>query len=208
MRRCFWVAWLGWLLILWTVQTSATGANEVEEDAWRGAIVASLASNPAQAVTRAIQEFPGDRLPLEIVADWLIQDALADDWSAEKIGRVVDALGQVGNELRQQLRTLCGAAVPVSDPRWAELYLAACQTRRGVRFQPHRDRLRRIVFTKHYDLGGSHYAYTEGQSDAQNERHFKAGTSLCVLEMDGLYGKARTLVDDPKGVIRDPDVSY
>ena len=72
----------------------------------------------------------------------------------------------------------------------------------------HADRLRRIVFTRHYDLGGSHYAYTEGQSDAQNERHFVPGSSLCLLEMDGLYGAVRTLLDDPGGVIRDPDVSY
>ena len=42
-----------------------------------------------------------------------------------------------------------------------------------------------MVFTKHYDLGGSHYAYTEGQSDAQNERHFVPGGRLCLLELDG-----------------------
>ena len=68
---------------------------------------------------------------------------------------------------------------------------------------------KKIVFTKHYDMGGSHYAYTEGQSDAQAERHFRPGTALCILEMsNGLYGKVHTLIDDPKGVIRDPDVSY
>ncbi|NQT86875.1 hypothetical protein HQ560_08935, partial [bacterium] len=55
---------------------------------------------------------------------------------------------------------------------------------------------------------GSHYAYTEGQSDAQRERHFRPGTGLSLLEMDGLYGKVKSLIDDPKGVIRDPDVSF
>jgi hypothetical protein len=84
----------------------------------------------------------------------------------------------------------------------------ACVRRRAARLAPHRDVLRRVIFTKHYDLGGSHYAYTEGQSDAQRERHFKPGSALCLLQMDGLFGRVRTLLDDPGGVIRDPDVSY
>ncbi|HUT24530.1 MAG TPA: hypothetical protein VM492_09330, partial [Sumerlaeia bacterium] len=84
----------------------------------------------------------------------------------------------------------------------------ARERRRAVLLRPHRASLRRIVFTKHYDLGGSHYAYTEGQSDAQAERHFAPGAALCLLELDDLYGRTRVLIDDPNGVIRDPDVSY
>jgi hypothetical protein len=128
--------------------------------------------------------------------------------NAEVIGRVMDELGATAAKLRAKLDTLLAAKAPPNDPRWAELYLDACEARRALRLQPHRERLRRIVFTKHYDLGGSHYAYTEGQSDAQNERHFQPGSSLCVLETDGLYGKVRTLLEDRGGVIRDPDVSY
>jgi len=90
----------------------------------------------------------------------------------------------------------------------AQVDVASHEARRRDLLSSHADQLHRIVFTKHYDLGGSHYAYTEGQSDAQNERHFVPGSSLCVLEMDGLYGTVRTLLDDPGGVIRDPDVSY
>ncbi|MHC4155682.1 MAG: hypothetical protein ACYST6_12275, partial [Planctomycetota bacterium] len=29
---------------------------------------------------------------------------------------------------------------------------------------PYRDRIERIVFTKHFDMGGSHYAYTDAVS--------------------------------------------
>jgi len=90
----------------------------------------------------------------------------------------------------------------------ARVDVAAHEARRRELLAPHADRLRRIVFTKHYDLGGSHYAYTEGQSDAQHERHFMPGSSLCLLELDGLYGTVRALLDDPGGVIRDPDVSH
>ena len=99
------------------------------------------------------------------------------------------------------------AGTPSGDPRWVELYLDACHQRRLARLQPHGEQLRRVVFTKHYDLGGSHYAYTEGQSDAQNERHFVPGAALCLLELDGGEAAVRTLLADAHGVIRDPDVS-
>jgi hypothetical protein len=73
---------------------------------------------------------------------------------------------------------------------------------------PHREMLRRVVFAKHFNMGGSHYAYTEGQSDAQHERHFYPGSALCLMELDGPFATIRTLIDDPDGVIRNPDVSY
>ncbi len=96
----------------------------------------------------------------------------------------------------------------VKDPNWVRNWLYSCEERRAKRLEPFRDKLRRILFTKHYDMGGSHYAYTEGCSDAQAERHFRPGTALCILEMDGIYGRVRPLIEDDKGVIRDPDVSY
>lgn len=65
-----------------------------------------------------------------------------------------------------------------------------------------------IVFTKHATLGGSHYAYTECQSDAQAERHWLPGSALCVLELKNGVMSERTLLEDKKGMIRDPDVSY
>ena len=89
-----------------------------------------------------------------------------------------------------------------------EEYIGACERRREARLGMPREVLRRVVFTKHYDLGGSHYAYTEGQSDAQNERHFVPGAALCLLEVDGGYGIVSTLLEDGGGVVRDPDVSY
>ena len=84
-------------------------------------------------------------------------------------------------------------------------YLRTCAARRAERLAgvP-----RQIVFVKHYNLTGSHYAYTEGQSDAQHERTFKAGAALCRLDLDGPEPTVETLLADPTGVIRDPDVSY
>jgi hypothetical protein len=94
------------------------------------------------------------------------------------------------------------------DSPWEQLYREACLERRAARLHALLKKSPRIVFTQHYDLGGSFYAYTEGQSDAQEERAFVPGASLCLLTMNGLFGQVRKLVDDPQGVLRDPDVSY
>jgi hypothetical protein len=82
---------------------------------------------------------------------------------------------------------------------------------------PHAEKLRRIVFTKHFDVFGSHYAYTDAVSDEDTlnpggtvkEFNFIGGSSLCLLEMgDDLAVKETTLLHDEHGVFRDPDVSY
>jgi len=146
--------------------------------------------------------------------------AIQDDWAAQDglyaggvlqtavVRKVLDEVGPGGSDLAARFDELSHAAAAPGDPQWLDLYRQACEARRAGRLRPHLDRLRAVVFTKHYDLGGSHYAYTEGQSDAQSERHFVPGASLCLLEMDGIYGKVRTLIDDPGSCLRDPDVSY
>ncbi len=148
-----------------------------------------------------------DRPPKEVAEDWRRQDGLltadACDRAAKHIaGELADAA-----ELHATVAALDKAAAPPRDPRWRELYLRACARRRAARLRTLLQKAPQIVFTKHYDLGGSHYAYTEGQSDAQAERHFVPGSSLCLLRMSGLYGQTCTLLADPGGVIRDPDVS-
>ncbi|MDH7571483.1 MAG: hypothetical protein QHJ73_18055, partial [Armatimonadota bacterium] len=96
------------------------------------------------------------------------------------------------------------------------LYLRACEQRRAARLLPLLKKWPRIVFTRHFNLGGSHYAYTEAQSDAQHERNFRPGGALCVLQLEdeagavspAIRGRVRVLVSETRGVIRDPDVSY
>ena len=82
---------------------------------------------------------------------------------------------------------------------------------------PFREKLRRIVFTKHFDMGGSHYAYTDAVSDEDvlnpggvvKEFNFQGGSSLCLLELDDdLRPRETVLLRDEHGVFRDPDVSY
>jgi hypothetical protein len=154
-----------------------------------------------------------------ILQDWILQDHGKDPSPAfvgsggaaieiEMVGRVLNDLGPAAKPFRETLDQLTEAGVPGSDKGWADLYAAACEHRRKVRLQHLIQKFPKIIFTKHYNLGGSHYAYTEGQSDAQAERHFQPGSALCLLELDASGATVRTLIEDPKGVIRDPDVSY
>ncbi|HEX2972262.1 MAG TPA: hypothetical protein VHP11_08005 [Tepidisphaeraceae bacterium] len=149
---------------------------------------------------------PVDRRLIE--QDWVAQDQLygPQGLRPEAIAGVIREAGVAS--LQAQFKQLQDAGVANDDPRWLELYRQACTKRRENRLRPVLSKIAKVVFTKHYDLGGSHYAYTEGLSDAADERSFVPGASLCLLEMEGIFGTTRTLIDDRNGVIRDPDVSY
>ena len=139
---------------------------------------------------------------------WYFQGQRDSNPEGEMIRGVLAELPDSGREIAAKLDALKRSDATPDDPAWLELYVDACRLRRAKRLQQLAAKARQIVFTKHYTLGGSHYAYTEGQSDAQAERHFTPRSALCLLEIDGGQVKVRTLLDDPKGVIRDPDVSH
>ena len=133
------------------------------------------------------------------------RDASGDE---RLVRRVLEELGDAGAVLAQRLDALVKVGTPADDPAWLDLYVDACRARRARRLGALAAVAPRIVFVRHYTLGGSHYAYTEGQSDAQAERHFRPGAALCLLEWDGRDYRTETLLEDPGGVLRDPDVSY
>ncbi len=176
--------------------------------------VSAMAVVPCQAVVTA-DAAPRD----EIAKDWMLQDhgkdiskcfTSASDANIETamVKKVLAELGDQAAPFQKQLDGLVAAKKPGKDAAWKDLYVEACDLRRHNRLATLRKTSEKIVFTKHYNMGGSHYAYTEGLSDAQSERHFKPGTALCVLELNDDYGKVHTLINDKEGVIRDPDVSY
>jgi hypothetical protein len=162
--------------------------------------------------------------------DWLLQDSpsrtTTDDFQAhgefgwyfesrryaaveqQLIRRVLDELGPAAEFHTARLEALIQGSTSPDDPAWLNLYADACRLRRAERLRTLPERVPQFVFTKHYTMGGSHYAYTEGQSDAQAERHFVPGAALCLAHWDGEHVRVETLIDDPSGVIRDPDVSY
>jgi len=139
---------------------------------------------------------------------WYLEAGRDSKPEQQMIGRALAEMGGAGAALAARLETLVKAKTPVGDAAWLDLYVDACRLRRHQRLKPLLAQAPRIIFTKHYTMGGSHYAYTEGQSDAQAERTFVPGAALCLLEWDGSDFRTETLVEDAKGVIRDPDVSY
>ncbi|HOM71799.1 MAG TPA: hypothetical protein PLP86_06090, partial [Armatimonadota bacterium] len=181
-----------------------------KDNAWLDPLLAILGSEPVEAIAEAIEAHPEAYTELKIIEEWMAQDGLLDagSFSPEAVKRPFDELGADGSELALEMDRLLQSGTPVTDPQVIELYLQACEKRRAKRFSKHLPVLRKIVFTKHFDMGGSHYAYTEALSDANSERNITPGASLCVLESDGIYGEVRTLIDEPNGVVRDPDVSY
>ncbi len=120
---------------------------------------------------------------------------------------VANELGGQGGPVRTELERLVRAELPGRDPAWKALYCRACDARRVMRLTPLAALGPRFVFDQHRQHGGS-WKYTEGLSDARNHRFFAPGASLELLELDGAYGRVLTLVDDPLGCIRNPDVSY
>jgi len=181
--------------------------------AWRRELRALDGAAQARRVAQ-IWEQMEQRWPVEW--DWILQDAGRAVFTRYLLGEASEAdlpkrlaVGVI-QQVSGPVPEVAGGGSSVDDPQGADWgrYVKACRRRRAERLRPLIETYPRIVFTKHYNLGGSHYAYTEGQSDAQAERHFQPGSALCLLEFEGARARVRTLVDDPQGVIRDPDVSY
>jgi hypothetical protein len=151
--------------------------------------------------------------------DWVSQDGGAEFWrwfysanAADLVQKMtvkaVSESGETVGTLRHELETLAKPGVLNRDRQWLDLYVKVCERRREQRLRTVITQAPRIAFTKHRTIRPSFFAYTEGQSDAQAERHFLPGSELWLLEMDGLFGRTRALLSDPTGAIRDPAVSW
>ncbi|MHC4399202.1 MAG: HzsA-related protein [Planctomycetota bacterium] len=163
-----------------------------EKEAWRREHLPAPESKPDAPVLEKLGCFTSDR-------GCVVEQRMVE--------RVLDELGEAGGPLRARQESLAAEGAPGGGPRWKALYLEACRKRRAKRLTPLRERWTRFVFNQHRHIANT-WKYTEGLSDAQSSRFFKPGSCLCILEMDGLYGKVRTLIDDPRGILRNPDVSY
>ena len=212
------VSWLGASPAL----VVAAETPYVKGDSWQATMRATRerflnaqVKEPTAVIRSLWEQFEKD---FPVASDWMLQDLGANRsaWFDPEANRELEKelLRRVAEELTDQpellkkLTALVQENPPRQDPRWLALYVQACEQRRAKRLATLLQVAPKLVFTKHYNLAGSHYAYTEGQSDAQAERHFRPRAALCLLEMEGIYGQVKTLLDDPKGVIRDPDVSY
>ena len=203
-------------LILGVVAGRAWGQeNPLPEEAqkWLAAVLEAQADpNSAEFSIRSEGEFP-------LCWDWCLQDTGPDfgPWlsaatlpatARQAMARVLAELGQAGSDLQEEFDRLTEQSGRTEARRWLEVYLRAAERRREVRLQNLRQQYPQWIFTKHHTLGGSHYAYTEGQSDAQHERQFDPDAALCRLDLRDGRARVHTLIEDRDGVIRDPDVSW
>ncbi|GAJ12599.1 unnamed protein product, partial [marine sediment metagenome] len=156
--------------------------------------------------TRELDKICGREITMRVLiaADWVTQDT-----EREQVF-TFDAL--------EKRISTGNSATSARTP--ATRYLAACEKRRLARLAPHLKKLQRVVYTRHHDIGGSHYAYTELLASTRPRPRYSPRGALCLFEMTGdglatggvasekIYGKQTVLVDAPRGIIRDPDVSY
>jgi hypothetical protein len=192
---------------------------------WRAAVLEAQAEVAAldprsEAYAAAVEEFSvrGER-EFPMYWDWCLQDAGPSfgPWlsvaampavAQQAAGKALAELGTADPNLQAEFDHVARQSSSVEPQRWLEFYLRVAQRRREIRLRTLCRQYPQWIFTKHHTLGGSHYAYTEGQSDAQHERQFEPGAALCRLEIDGATTRVHTLIENSDGVIRDPDVSW
>ncbi|MBN2139028.1 MAG: discoidin domain-containing protein [Sedimentisphaerales bacterium] len=212
------------IMVCISLPVSARGQTYTRKDSFSETMLGSRSALKASAVDEQVDElYRHLRLQLmrdfPIEADWMLQDNENNlrrwfdagdnaDIEMKMIAGVLGEIGAEGAELKAAFEDLKQKKIPADDRQWLDLYIEACRVRRAARLARLIEAAPRIVFTKHFNMGGSHYAYTEAQSDAQAERQYRPGAGLCILHLDGPYGEVETLIDDRKGVIRDPGVSY
>ncbi|MBN2506683.1 MAG: hypothetical protein JXQ71_08315 [Verrucomicrobia bacterium] len=191
---------------------------------WTAAVLAARAGRQVPAGSADAPAAPdagfweGCRQQFPVPCDWVEQDfgsAAGEPFASPRppplrpvLDRILSGLGGAGVRLRRRWEALERKRVPDGEGPWVELYVDACRERRRMRLKTVLATAPRMVFTKRRTTRPSFFAYTEGQSDAQHERHFLPGSELCLLELDGPEARVRTLLADPAGVIRDPAVSW
>lgn len=222
---------------LLSVQSAETPFYQ-HKPTWSATMVSSRAALLSSTLSAREREAAAGRIWLRlhddfpVQWDWVEQDAgpAAPEWFVADdvrplehkiILKAIEELGANAGPLQQESEKLLGkgsshqgqataSAMSGASPtaQGLELYVRVCEQRRAQRLRTLLAEAPRIIFTKHRTIRPSFFAYTEGQSDAQNERHFLPGSELCLLEFDGLYGRSKTLLADPSGAIRDPAVSW
>ena len=141
----------------------------------------------------------------ELLADWIEQDAgcrpretIFD--AADPLDRLATALKRAGVNFEK-----------LTDwPSRLADYRTRCQARRAKRLAKLAAEAPVWAYARHYVIGGSHYAYTEAQSDARGEHNFplvRSELCLATASTQGLW-KEEVLLASTTGCYRDVDVSF
>ena len=147
-------------------------------------------------------------IPAAIVSDWEAQDGTNYDGAITKIKAALP-----GNYASK----VTGSG--------KDGYLNACHWRRVSRMQPFSRELKKMIYARHHDIGGTIIGYTEdlnsdgstglgqwgiagmSKSSDYNSGN-KGGTAIHLLEFKDYYPSPTDIITDSKGVLRDPCPSY
>ncbi|MBN1309299.1 MAG: hypothetical protein JXA18_15350 [Chitinispirillaceae bacterium] len=147
-------------------------------------------------------------VPSEIIADWEAQDGITGDDYAAAIDKIISGLSG-----RYKAKVSAGTT--------KEAYITACHWRRVSRMEEYSPELKRILFARHYNLGGPTPGYladldSDGfssgigswQTSSSKGTNYEKGSALSLLEMENYYSMPVDLISDTGGVIRDPSVWF
>lgn len=211
---------VGFRLVLAAVACGAASASAAPEPDWAATVAAARARWAGGAAQEAAAAWEQIALRFPVECDWLRQDSgdlPGAQWLVRParepdapplVLRAAPEAGLAADALRRIQDLAPRWAPPAAREDGLRLYARLAEHRRARRLAALRKTSPRLVFVKRRNLGGSHYAYTEAQSDAQGERHFLPGSVLCLLDLTAPRATVTPLVDSPRGMLRDPDVSY
>ncbi len=152
------------------------------------------------------ESLDGITIPTQIISDWESVDRTSALGYKAVITSIASTLSADNAQtINSELRSISN--LPTSDKAWKDLYLRACHFRRVSRMKPYLDKIKRIVFTSHYTMGGLFQGFQEGIGNNKCS-NYKSGASLCLLTMDNYYSQFKKIRESTVGVIKDPDVSY
>ncbi len=188
-----------------------------------GANLKAAGPNPPKKRTESVRPV-APSFEVRLFQDWLTQDSAGKPQSCfiDRTGNAIETkltasvLEGIDPEKRisfeKERQVLLAQRVPGSDPKWRTFYEKLCHARRVLRLKMIAEFSPVWIYTKHYVIGASFYAYTEDASDEEYKdfsRDRRNGGQLCRMEIlpNGQI-KHEVLYETKEGTIRDPDVSW
>lgn len=149
--------------------------------------------------------------------DWIRQD-LGLQWSVflrvnwqlnnNVLNDMLEEIALYGGEIEDLQQKILDLPRFDAQTQRLELFIEIANIRRTHRLADLINSGGKIAFAMHHNFHTSFIGYTEGLSDARNERTFRPNSRLSILDLtQGNYGETKDLITDKDGVIRDVDVS-
>jgi hypothetical protein len=194
-------------------QESGEGTLIAADKGFRRSLL-SLMSLPAGQQARSSDELLAAH-PVE--CDWLCRDTdreIEDFFKAENqerllysaISKCLEELSGTDSRHARRLRKLKSKGADAG--KLIDLYVSACELRRAARLENIRREYPRIVFVKNVEVGNAPRGPMSLSNGPWKGKPFHPGSAICMLDLSKPYRAEVTLLEDPGGMIRDPDVSF